>query len=236
VNRVWMRERLGEFISLAERYGQTIRGGEYIGDRQLYGELFRREPTIKAILEALDPKLPEVNLDQLAGHAGAANVCRRGMGILDDQDELAANLASAAPSLAADRLHPWVWGPAGTFWDSQHYRQAVEEATRAITAHTQHKVGRSDIADDDLMAQAFSGDPARPGSPRLRMPGDRTTPTWRSRQNGVRSFAAGCYAGIRNLATHEHGPDWPEQIALEYLAALSVLARWIDECEVETAQ
>jgi hypothetical protein len=43
--------------------------------------------------------------------------------------------------------------------------------------------------------------------------------------------AAGCFAGIRNPASHEHGDDWSEQKALEYLAALSILARWIDECE-----
>ncbi len=40
--------------------------------------------------------------------------------------------------------------------------------------------------------------------------------------------------GIRNIATHNlKEPD--EQEALELLAALSVLARWIERAEVETA-
>jgi len=39
--------------------------------------------------------------------------------------------------------------------------------------------------------------------------------------------------GIRNISTHvTNEPD--EQAALEQLAALSVLARWIDEAEIET--
>jgi hypothetical protein len=45
----------------------------------------------------------------------------------------------------------------------------------------------------------------------------------------------GGYGGIRNIAAHEHAPDWPQQLALEYLACLSVLARWINEAEVEAA-
>jgi hypothetical protein len=48
-------------------------------------------------------------------------------------------------------------------------------------------------------------------------------------------MAQGCYGGIRNIVAHEHAPDWPQQLALEYLACLSVLARWINEAEVETA-
>lgn len=39
---------------------------------------------------------------------------------------------------------------------------------------------------------------------------------------------------VRNVATHEAEDD-DEQRALEQLAALSVLARWIDEADVVTA-
>ncbi|WP_349318949.1 TIGR02391 family protein [Mycolicibacterium canariasense] len=42
-------------------------------------------------------------------------------------------------------------------------------------------------------------------------------------------------AGIRNPFNHEGHMDIDEQRALEYLAALSVLARWVDDAEVETA-
>jgi Protein of unknown function (Hypoth_ymh) len=67
----------------------------------------------------------------------------------------------------------------------------------------------------------------------LRLPGDSAKDqTVKSRNNALRAFAEGCFAGIRNPASHEHGDDLSEQKALEYLAALSILARWIDECEV----
>jgi hypothetical protein len=39
--------------------------------------------------------------------------------------------------------------------------------------------------------------------------------------------------GIRNPASHEHALDLPEPVALEQLAAFSLLARWIEECGVE---
>ena len=41
----------------------------------------------------------------------------------------------------------------------------------------------------------------------------------------------GCAQGIRNPQTHP-SDDITEQEALEQLAALSVLARWVDECDV----
>lgn len=57
--------------------------------------------------------------------------------------------------------------------------------------------------------------------------------TARGMQEAVKRFAMGCYQAIRNPAAHEHGDDWEEQTALEYLAAFSVLARWIDTAKVE---
>ena len=46
-------------------------------------------------------------------------------------------------------------------------------------------------------------------------------------------FGVGCLWVIRNPATHETS-EWAPQEALEQLAALSVLARLIDLCEVAT--
>ncbi|MFD5656161.1 TIGR02391 family protein [Streptomyces hirsutus] len=73
------------------------------------------------------------------------------------------------------------------------------------------------------------------GKPRLRFPGDRNTPTWRARQEEAKCFAAGVFLAIRNVAAHEDKVPWTEQEALEHIATLSVLARWIEECAVESA-
>jgi hypothetical protein len=48
------------------------------------------------------------------------------------------------------------------------------------------------------------------------------------------AFAEGCYAGIRNPASHDEG-ELDEQSALEQLAASSVLARWVDGAAVGAA-
>lgn len=135
-------------------------------------------------------------------------------------------------ALSADQFHPWVWDAARTFWESNHYRQAVDVAANAINAHTQAKAGRTDVFDADLMNQVFTDKP-KPGQAYLQLPGDLSTPTVKSRNRALRPYAEGCFAGIRNPAAHEHGPDWDEQTALEHLAALSLLARWIDECVVQ---
>ena len=47
-------------------------------------------------------------------------------------------------------------------------------------------------------------------------------------------FGAGCFEGIRNPAAHEEQLDISNQVMLEQLTTFSLLARWIDECTVET--
>ena len=57
--------------------------------------------------------------------------------------------------------------------------------------------------------------------------------TYKSVQRGAMALAEGTFAGIRNPLSHEADQELDEQVALEYLAALSVLARWVDESSVE---
>ena len=59
--------------------------------------------------------------------------------------------------------------------------------------------------------------------------------TYKSVQRGAMAFAEGIFAGIRNPLSHEVDQELTEQEALEYLAALSVLARWVDESTVEVS-
>jgi hypothetical protein len=61
---------------------------------------------------------------------------------------------------------------------------------------------------------------------------DDGSPTFASVHRGVRSFAEGCYVAIRNPISHTEG-DLGEDEALEQLAALSVLARWVDSATLE---
>lgn len=154
---------------------------------------------------------------------------------LERQEEIRENLGDDAPELSAANLHPWIWSGASSLWRSGHYREAVEGAIRKLNAEAQNKLGRRDVSEIDLFNQAFSEQSATAKSSRLhRMPDDGSK-TFKSVQRGARMFAEGVFAGIRNPLAHEADNEMPEQQALEYLAALSVLARWVDESTVEVA-
>lgn len=154
---------------------------------------------------------------------------------LEREEEIHVNLGDEAPELSAAKLHPWIWGGASSLWQSGHFREAVEGAIRKLNAETQNKLGRRDLSETDLFNQAFSEQPGTVKSPRLhRMPDDGSK-TFKSVQRGARMFAEGVFAGIRNPLAHEAEQEMSEQQALEYLAALSVLARWVDDSTVEAA-
>lgn len=159
----------------------------------------------------------------------------RGIAALRREQELREKLGEDAPQISAGQLHPWVWSGARSLWQSGHYRSAVEDAAKKLNAETQNKVGRRDISETDLFKQAFSLDAPANGRPRLRRRKPDDTDTYKSVQRGAWALAEGVYAGIRNPFNHEDPRDVDEQTALEYLAALSVLARWVDDAEVETA-
>ncbi|MDA4828358.1 MULTISPECIES: TIGR02391 family protein [Kocuria] len=150
-------------------------------------------------------------------------------------DELKQNLGEDAPDLSAADLHPWIWSGASSLWRSGHYREAVEGAIKKLNAETQNKVGRRDVSETVLFKQAFSMDDAQPGKARLRRIRDDGSDTYKSVQRGAMTFAEGVFAGIRNPLAHEADQELSEQEALEYLAALSVLARWVDQSQTEAS-
>ncbi len=240
MDRAWMRQKLESYRDVLDEF---IRLGIPWGTPQgnaLVAELHRQEPTVKQVLKRLDPELADFVLEKWAGeHASPSGVrtcVQQGLGILDDQEEWAVKLLPDAPVLPADQFHPWVWDSARTLWETGHYRQAVHTAANAITAKTQAKLNRRDLSDKKLMQEAFTSAP-HPGVRRLVVDtGGLSGESASGMQAAVNNFAAGCYQGIRNPAAHEHEVDWDEQMALEYLAALSVLARWIDKARVELAQ
>lgn len=230
-----MRQKLTEYEALCVTYDRTDEANDYNGgDEATRRELLKREATVKQTLKVLDPALAEFDVFTMAGTSEARGKVQRGLGILDDMDEWRANLAPdtpQAPSMPADQLHPWVWDAARTFWVSEHYRSAVHTAASAINAHLQNKLGRGDVSDDKLIQEAFSDRSPEAGKPRLRISGDPTSPTVQSRQRGAMHLGLGIFFALRNPAAHESG-EWPQQEALEQLAALSVLARLIDACNV----
>ena len=124
-------------------------------------------------------------------------------------------------------------------WDDGHYREAVQAAATAVEQQTKRKVDRGDLSGGDLYLGVFMPG-GKPGERRLRFrnieeytAGGDTTQDWTSAHRGAAFFGQGCSQGIRNLVSH-NTDDVDEQVALEHLAALSVLARWVDTATVQT--
>lgn len=156
--------------------------------------------------------------------------------VLERSAELAEKLGDNAPDMDAANLHPWVWESARSLWNSGHHDQAVLQAAMKVNSETQGKLGRFDISETDLFNQAFSQKEPKPGEARLRLMDDDGSKTYESLHRGARAFAEGLYAGIRNPGMHvpqDGGGD--EQLALEQLAAFSLLARWVDQAELRSA-
>jgi uncharacterized protein (TIGR02391 family) len=160
-------------------------------------------------------------------------MCIRAHEVLKRRDEIRKNLGDSAPRVSASDFHPWVWSGAESLWQSGHYREAVEGAIKKLNAEAQNKLGRRDLSETKLFNEAFSENPPSAGKPRLHRMKDDGSDTFKSVQRGARTFAEGVFAGIRNPLAHEAGAEMSQQEALEYLAALSILARWIDGSTLE---
>ena len=135
---------------------------------------------------------------------------------------------------AASQLHPWVWSDPRSRWQSGRYR-SVDDVAKKLNAQTQNKVDRRDVCETDLFKQPFGLNAAVVGHIRFRLRTPDGSDTYKSARRGAMALADGNYTGIRNPFNHEDPKDNDEQIGLEYLAVLSVLARWVDDAEVETS-
>ncbi len=140
------------------------------------------------------------------------------------------------PRLDAADLHPWVVEAAARLWQDGHQRQAVQAAASAIENWLRAKTGVHQGSIASLAASAFSTADPTPDAPRLRFSGfdPAGSDGWNSAHDGASAFGRGCFLRIRNLYTHHDGNA--EQENLEALAALSLLARWIDSAEVVKAK
>jgi Protein of unknown function (Hypoth_ymh) len=159
----------------------------------------------------------------------------RAKAALQRSAELAEKLGDDAPDMDAANLHPWAWENGRSYWNTGHYHQAVMQAAIRINAETQAKLGRMDVSEAALFNEAFSLDGPKEGAPRLRLMKDDGGKTYQNLHRGARAFADGLYTAIRNPGMHMPPPSdgGEEQLALEQLAALSLLARWVDQADVE---
>lgn len=243
VDLAWVREKLTEFLSETRPVNLsggglfTMQTGPACGrDRAL-----ALAEIVHPILNRLYPNWTTENYTSATDEFHQArDAARRLLARLDVQEEIEAHLGGAdlSPRITAASLHPLIWKAAEAQWTTGHRHEAVLAAAKAVNSLLQSKVDRRDVSEGDLLRQAFSERPPEPGKPRLRfmeMVDDRTRESMRQ---GVSDFGAGCFSAIRNPIGHRPNEEveMGEQAALERLAALSLLARWIEEAAIERAE
>ena len=192
---------------------------------------------VELIANEVDPKLANAiraRADNMWPYFPCDAACKELVRILSGRVKVARILARSGP-LEAAGLHLWVWQAAESLWRDGHYPAAVERAaSRILDEELADKLGVPRGASN--IEAAFSDKSPTAGSPRLRFSHFPSgSKDWYNAHQGAMHFGAGCEKAIRNLVTHGGRKPDP-QVALEMLAALSVLARWIDEAEVVTAE
>jgi uncharacterized protein (TIGR02391 family) len=135
--------------------------------------------------------------------------------------------AELPPTTGVDAMHPTVWGAARKLWADGHFRLAVQSAAETLTAQVKARTGLQNMDATNVYEKAFAGK----GAHLLQWPGDPADRTVSTMQSGLSKYAPGVNMTVRNTATHSTGDEMTAQDALERLAALSLLARWVDECE-----
>jgi hypothetical protein len=113
-----------------------------------------------------------------------------------------------------------------------NYRHAVADAATSISNFAQRTLRRYDVSDRALMAEAFSDRAPERGKSRLRCPGKPGSETVKSMQEGAKLLAMGTFHAVRNPAHHSIGDGEPVT-SFEDLAALSKVARWIEDWRVD---
>ncbi|KQV73872.1 restriction endonuclease [Aeromicrobium sp. Root344] len=240
MNTEWAIAELDKFIQqTVMRNGSGSHGGAVVITATNYtaasdADVTKQAQLVEKIFDRVIPKwrtdITNSKNNRWTRHREAAIRAREE---LIRETEVKENLGENAPELSATELHNWIWSGAKSLWQSGHYREAVEGAIKKLNAETQNKVSRRDVSETDLFKQAFSLDAPAAGKPRLRRMAVDSSDTYKSVQRGAMTFAEGVFAGIRNPLSHEADQELSEQEALEYLAALSVLARWVDGSVVE---
>lgn len=216
----WMIERLEEHLQLMDSPPQAV------SDEERLAAL----PLTQRIIAKVSPETP-LAPDTYEGswYWEVKVAIRQTLELLNHRAEVQKYLGNEGPIMQVNQLHSVIWNASKDLWRDKHYGQAVNRAATFLNAHVQDKSGRTDISDKNLMLQVFNPDNPKAGSPRLHWQGEVSLDTITSMREGVQSYARGVSQAIRNPAAHGT-IDVPKQVALERLAALSVLARWIDEC------
>lgn len=242
----WVRARLTEFVDQTKPVNQSGNKGVVTFVTANTAPACGRPKAIelveivRPILARLYPEWTVENpADDYDEFAPERDASRRLLARLDHIEEVNTRLGGvdSSPRIAASSLHHLVWSAAETQWTLGQRHEAVLAAAKAVNSQLQAKVKRRDVSESDLVKQAFSEKLPESGKPRLRFNEIDDERTRESVRGGVLEFGSGCFRAIRNPVGHlpNDEVELTEQDALERLAAFSLLARFVDDASVETA-
>jgi uncharacterized protein (TIGR02391 family) len=124
-------------------------------------------------------------------------------------------------------LHPRIARASQSLFASGHYAQAIFEAFKEVNNLVKAKSGLTDLDGKQLMAKAFDEN-----RPIINVSG-LTGRSSKDEREGFKFLFMGSMAGIRNPKAHELTIQTDPLRTLEYLALASLLAKRVDEGEVE---
>jgi uncharacterized protein (TIGR02391 family) len=130
--------------------------------------------------------------------------------------------SAAVRRLTIENLHPEIVEAAGDLFTDGHYASAILEAFKQVELRVRSQSGVAGIG-KDLMARAFSGDPA-PIDVRV-----EAGQSGESEQEGFKFLFMGAVMGVRNPKAHEAVAQLDPQRTLEYLGFASILLRRLDD-------
>jgi hypothetical protein len=200
--------------------------------RVVMRDVNKRLPAVNQVLSSLAPDTRAIKASSVREHLGARPRVSRALEIIASWGKMeSAQHAADEPVLPISQLDPVIGGVALPLWNVGKYRQAVNDAATNLNQFAQSRLGRYDISDRELMAQAFSDKDPEKGKARLRCPAVRGSETITSLQDGAKLISMGAFQAIRNPAHHLSG-DWSPVTAFHYLAVLSQVAYWFRNWDV----
>jgi uncharacterized protein (TIGR02391 family) len=236
----WVRQQLTEFVEQTRPVNQsgiTLSTTPACGRPKAIEMVEVLRPILRRLYPEWESENPGSDYDEFKSEGDAA---QRLLARLEHLEEVNTRLGGEdqSPRITASSLHHLIWGAAETQWTLGQRHEAVLAAAKAVNSQLQARVKRRDVSEADLVKQAFSEKDPEPGKPRLRFNSIEDEQTRESMRGGTLEFGSGCFRAIRNPVGHLPNDEieMTEQEALERLAALSLLARFIDDADVVEAQ
>lgn len=235
------RQHLEDFLSLLRRNRAAFAMKDDIYAtheefRLTQNELLARRPLVLAIAEELDPGIAErirrrsaLTWEWEDAEDGTVEL----LGLVREHQAFRDVFTGEGPTVPRIVVHASIWLNVKDLWAEGRFADAVRQATAFVLGTSlASKLEVFDITGPELVSEAFSLEPPRPGRSRLRLPGvARDSEDWESGQRAMEHIGIGCVLAVRAL-TSVRSAHLDEQLAQELLGALSIFTCWVEACEI----